>query len=158
MDSFRTLNLPLRPLVDQNLRTPQDSPPENADRVGRIAQSSPRTSRPLKPTQVDALVAGYGAGRSMKELAIEFDINRLTVSAHLRRAGVPLRGAGLDPKQAAEVAHLYRAGWSSGRLAKRFDVSAHTVTCWRVAACQSRPPDRPFVSDARGREPCHRST
>jgi hypothetical protein len=47
----------------------------------------------LKAAQIDALIAGYEAGKTMKDLAVEFGINRLTVSAHLRRAGVPLRRA-----------------------------------------------------------------
>jgi DNA-binding CsgD family transcriptional regulator len=76
---------------------------------------------------VDALVMGYEAGKSMKELAFEFNLNRVTVSSYLRRAEVPLRRPGLDPKQAGEVAHLYAAGWSSGMLAERFEVSAHTI-------------------------------
>jgi DNA-binding CsgD family transcriptional regulator len=63
----------------------------------------------------------------MKELAAEFGINRLTVSAHLRRSNIPVRPDGLDQEQAVEVAGLYEAGWSSGRLAKRFGVSADTV-------------------------------
>jgi len=81
----------------------------------------------LKPAQVDALVAGYEAGKTMEQLAAGFGINRVTVSAHLRRAEVPLRRAGLDPQQAAEAACLYKAGWSSGKLAERFDVSVDTV-------------------------------
>jgi hypothetical protein len=40
---------------------------------------------------VDALVAGYKHGKTMKELAAEFGINRVTLSAQLRRANVPLR-------------------------------------------------------------------
>jgi hypothetical protein len=81
----------------------------------------------LKPTRVDALVAAYQSGRTMKELAAEFGINRRTVPAHLRRAGVPIRRGGLDHDQVAEAASLDEAGWSSGRLAERFDVSADSV-------------------------------
>jgi hypothetical protein len=63
----------------------------------------------------------------MKELAVEFGINRLTVSVHLRRALVLPRRGGLDQEQAVEAARLYEAGWSSGRLAERFGVSADNV-------------------------------
>jgi DNA-binding CsgD family transcriptional regulator len=35
---------------------------------------------------VEALVAGYHTGKTMKELAAEFGINRLTVSTHDRAA------------------------------------------------------------------------
>jgi DNA-directed RNA polymerase specialized sigma24 family protein len=81
----------------------------------------------LKPAQVEGLIAAYDAGKTMKELAAEFDINRLTVSAHLRRASVRPRRGGLDHEQAVEAARLYEAGWSSGRLAERFGVSADNV-------------------------------
>jgi len=81
----------------------------------------------LKPAQVAALVAGYQSGKAMKELAAEFGVNRLTVSAHLRRAGVPIRRGGLDQDQAVEAVRLDGAGWSSGRLAEMFGVSADTV-------------------------------
>jgi DNA-binding transcriptional regulator LsrR (DeoR family) len=81
----------------------------------------------LKPTQVEALGAGYEAGKTMKQLAVEFNINRLTVSRHLRRAGVQIRVAGLDETKLVEASHLYESGWSSGRLAEHYDVSADTV-------------------------------
>jgi hypothetical protein len=81
----------------------------------------------LKPAQVGALIAGYNAGKTMKEMASEFDINRLTVSAHLRRASVRPRRGGLDHEQAVEAARLYETGWSSGGLAERFGVSADNV-------------------------------
>jgi DNA-binding CsgD family transcriptional regulator len=94
----------------------------------------------LKPAQIDALIAGYEAGKTMKDLAVEFGINRLTVSAHLRRAGVPLRRSGLDTEQTAEAARLYDAGWSSVKLAERFGVSADTVLiALRRAAVVIRP-------------------
>jgi DNA-directed RNA polymerase specialized sigma24 family protein len=81
----------------------------------------------LKPVQVDALIAGYRAGRTMKELAVEFGVDRRTVSTHLRRAEIATRQRGLDEEQVQEAADLYEAGWSSGRLAERFDVSADNV-------------------------------
>jgi hypothetical protein len=72
-------------------------------------------------------VAGYETGKTMKELAAEFGINRVTVSAHLHRANVPTRRGGLDEGRADEAGRPYQAGWSSGRLATRFGVSADTV-------------------------------
>jgi hypothetical protein len=63
----------------------------------------------------------------MEELGVEFGIDRRTVSIHLRRAGVSSRRGGLDLDQVHEAARLYEAGWSSGRLAQRFDVSADNV-------------------------------
>jgi len=42
----------------------------------------------------------------MKELAVEFGIDRRAVSAHLHRAGVTTRRGGLDQQQAIEAARL----------------------------------------------------
>ena len=63
----------------------------------------------------------------MKELSAEFGIDRRTVSAYLRRASVDVRRGGLDQEQALVATRLYESGWSSGRLAERFGVSADTV-------------------------------
>ena len=84
-------------------------------------------------------MAGYEAGKSMKDTA-EFDINRATVSSHLRHARIPIRGAGLDEEQAGETARLYEAGWSSCRLAEQFAVSADTILkVVRRAGVEIRP-------------------
>jgi DNA-binding transcriptional ArsR family regulator len=94
----------------------------------------------LKPAQVDALIAGYRAGRTMEEIGAEFGIDRRTVSTHLRRAGVSSRRGGLDQNQALEAALLYEAGWSSGRLARRFNVRADNVLkALRTAGVTIRP-------------------
>jgi DNA-binding CsgD family transcriptional regulator len=97
----------------------------------------------LKPPQIEALVAGYEAGKTMKELAVEFDINRLTVSGHLLRAAVQIRKGGLDDEEMVEVSHLYDAGWSSGRLAERNDVSADTVLKALRSIRRKDPPTTP---------------
>jgi DNA-directed RNA polymerase specialized sigma24 family protein len=117
----------LEVLADLDIGTPSGSAPEKAPAPGRIPRPTPRRSRPLKSDQVDALVAGYEAGKSMKELATEFGINRVTVSSYLHRLGVRLRRSGLDAEQTAQVADLYRSGWSSGRLAEHYEVSTDTV-------------------------------
>jgi DNA-binding CsgD family transcriptional regulator len=76
----------------------------------------------------------------MKELAAEYGINRHTVSAHLHRASVPIRRGGLHQDQVDEVCQLYKDGWSSGRLAARFHVSADTVlNALRTADVQIHP-------------------
>jgi len=63
----------------------------------------------------------------MKELAAGFGISRLTVSTHLRRANTAIRREGLGQERASEVATLYEAGWTSGDIAARFEVSTDTV-------------------------------
>lgn len=67
-------------LTDQDIGSPQALALEKAGPEAPIPRCLSRTDRPLKPAQVDALIAGYQAGRAMKELAAEFGINRLTVS------------------------------------------------------------------------------
>ena len=47
--------------------------------------------RRLKPDEADQLVREYVAGASMRRLAERWKISKHTVSAHLRRAGVPRR-------------------------------------------------------------------
>jgi DNA-binding CsgD family transcriptional regulator len=85
-------------------------------------------------------VAGYHTGKTIKDLAVELGVDRQTVSAHLRRAKVPIRRGGLDQDQADEAARLYQAGWSSGRLAKMFSISADTVLkALRSAGVSIRP-------------------
>jgi transposase-like protein len=86
-------------------------------------------------------VAGYKIGKTMKELAAEFGINRVTVSKHLRRAGVAVRGSGLAEVDACEAAALYAAGWSAARIAERFGVCVDTVLrSLRATGVEIRPP------------------
>jgi hypothetical protein len=61
----------------------------------------------------------------MKELAVEFGLNRVTVSAYLRRAEIPVRPVGLGPQEMIEMIDLYKAGWSSGRPCSRLRPRSH---------------------------------
>ena len=113
---------------------------EKAHPTAVIPRPKSRTARPLKPAEADALIAGYKAGKTMKDLASEVGIDRRTVSTYLRRAGVAVRRGGLDQHQAIEAIRLYGTGWSSGRLAARFDVSADNVLkALRKAGMDIRP-------------------
>jgi hypothetical protein len=115
------------PTHDLDIGTAQDLTSEKAQPARPIPRSATRTARPLKPAEVDEVIAGYRTGRTMKQLAVEFRIDRRTVSSYLRRAGIARRRGGLDQEQTREAARLYEAGWSAGRLAERFDVSADSV-------------------------------
>lgn len=76
----------------------------------------------------------------MKELADDVGIHRLTVSAHLRQRGVPIRGRGLHDEDLPEAARLYEAGWSSWQLSQKFDVTPNTVlSALRKAGVAVRP-------------------
>jgi DNA-directed RNA polymerase specialized sigma24 family protein len=81
----------------------------------------------LSASQVDELVAGYEAGATIYQLAARFSIHRTTVSAHLHRKGIELRGRGLTGGGVAEAAHLYLSGWSLERIAVKLEVDDETV-------------------------------
>jgi len=61
----------------------------------------------LTDAEVDELVAVYQAGATLRGLAKQFHVHRLTAAAHLARRGVPLRRADLDAAQTKEAARLY---------------------------------------------------
>jgi hypothetical protein len=117
----------LEALADLVIGTPEGLARGKAQQGDRIPRPKSRTARPLKPAQLDALIARYQSGCTMRELSAEFGIDRRTVSTYLRRAGVAVRRGGLDQEQTIEAAGLYQAGWSSGRLAGRFGVIADNV-------------------------------
>ena len=117
----------LEALAELEIGVPECAPPRKALAPDRLRRTDSRTLLRLKPAEVAALVTAYMAGTSMRNLAAEFGIERRTVSAHLRRAQVPIRRGGLDPNRAVEAARLYAEGWSCGRLADRFEVSPNSV-------------------------------
>jgi hypothetical protein len=110
-----------------------------ADGKGRLASTSPlkphrgtwvtQVQRRLPAEAVVELVKAYKAGRTLKELAVEFQIHRRTVAAHLERHGVPRRAhvQRLDDEQITEAIRLYVSGLSLVRVSQHFDVNAETV-------------------------------
>jgi transposase len=74
------------------------------------------TVRRLSFEEVAALVDGYQEGATVYELAERFKIHRVTVSEHLRRQGVEMRGQGLYDQQIFEAALLHGRGWSLARF------------------------------------------
>jgi hypothetical protein len=104
----------------------------------RSATSSPRSAegprrqprqyqRRLSVTEIRKLIK---ANKHQVELAKQFGIHRLTVTALLRRHGVEQRPVGLTPTEIPEAASLYGQGWSLVRLGEAFGVDASTV--WRA--------------------------
>lgn len=74
-----------------------------------------RRLRRLTEAQVQELVEVRRAGAEIKELAERFGIDRSTVIAQLRRAGVPGRrrqGRSLDPAGVQAAGELYASGSS----------------------------------------------
>src|SRR5215218_1896046 len=66
------------------------------------------------------LIAAYGHGESIKQLAQRFGIHRMTVTALLRRHGVELRRAGLTSDDVVAASRLYAHGWSLAKLGRKF--------------------------------------
>jgi len=81
----------------------------------------------LTDAQIDRLVEGYLAGKTVYELDVMFGISRQTVSEHLHRPAVPMRMRGLDESLRPEILRLRGEGWPLKRLGERFGVDASTV-------------------------------
>jgi DNA-binding MarR family transcriptional regulator len=72
-------------------------------------------------------VQRYQAGDLMTELAERYGIHRRTVSAILKRHGVPTRASGLSPEQIQRAVLMYAQGQSLGKIGKLLGVDATTV-------------------------------
>jgi len=81
----------------------------------------------LSDAQIDRLVEGYQAGKSVYQLAPLFGINRQTVSLHLKRRGVAMRRQRLDESDRPEIERLRAEGWSYTRLGERFHVHGSSI-------------------------------
>lgn len=97
------------------------------DSRGQSVRSLEMAHNFLTDAEVDELVAVYEAGATLRGLAKQFHIHRLTAAAHLARRSLPVRRAGLDSAQAKETARLYQAGWTLVQLGRRFEVDPQTV-------------------------------
>jgi transposase len=92
-------------------------------------------------SEITELIKKYEQQVPVKELAKQFGIHRLTVTALLRRHGVELRRVGLAQEDIQTAASLYDQGWSLARLGQRFRVDPATV--WRAlrdAGISMQPP------------------
>lgn len=105
----------------RKLPDPTKPTPLPADR------SKPRRARRLDTDDVQELIAGYQAGATVYELGPRFGIERRTVSAVLRRHGVPMRRRSLSIDQVDTAIHLYVLGWSLARVGEHLGVDPTTV-------------------------------
>ena len=105
----------------------QDQDPEACDTVRNQATTVCQKQHRLTQEETARLVSRYQAGAHIKELAVEFDLDRRTVSAILRREGVQLRPRGLTNEQIDQAVQLYSQGWSLVRIEEKFKVDAETV-------------------------------
>ena len=90
---------------------------------GRRHKTQPR----LSEEKVSQIVTAYGAGKTVYELANEFDCHRVTISAVLKRQGVALRCTAPTSEQIDEMVRLYESGLSLARVGERFAMNASTV-------------------------------
>lgn len=83
----------------------------------------------LDPRQIDDLIVGYQSGKTIKELAVQFQIHHTTVSNILKRRGVSRRYRPLTSEQIEQAVNAYQAGSSSKMIGDLLGVDASTI--WR---------------------------
>jgi hypothetical protein len=109
-------------------------------RRGRTSRQShevgPESPTPLsvrRPQQrvtaslLSDLIAGYEAGETTYQLARKYGINRNTVAAHLRSAGVTIRMDGMTPEQIEQAVEYYKTGWPLAQVGRELGADAETV-------------------------------
>jgi len=101
--------------------------------------------RRLGPSDVAELVAAYGRGVPVEELAASFRVNRTTVLGHLRRRGVPKRDRrALREDDVDRAVKLYADGRPAEWVAEELRVAASTIRrALKDAGVALRPPGRP---------------
>jgi hypothetical protein len=105
-----------------------------ASRTGSESSGTPLPPRPprqhnrkLSPDHIEALVAAYKTGASIKALASTYRIHRTTVVDHLERQRVFRRATPLADTDLEKLVELYAKGWSLARIGQRFGVRPTSV-------------------------------
>jgi DNA-binding CsgD family transcriptional regulator len=88
-----------------------------------------RPNRRLTPAERTQLAEQYQLGLSALDLARQYGINRHTVTKHLKREGITLRGGQpkLTPDVIVKATHLYATGQSLASIGAHLGVDASTV-------------------------------
>ena len=74
------------------------------------------------------MLAAYGAGDRIVDIAKRFGVNRTTVLDHVGRRGLPRRSdAGWSDEELHAAADLYASGHSLAAVGRHFGVDASTV-------------------------------
>jgi DNA-binding CsgD family transcriptional regulator len=81
----------------------------------------------LRGADIEALVAGYQAGETQRQLATRFGIHRHTVRDHLQADGVEARFKPMTVEQIEEAARLYAVGLSVKAIGVELGVHGATV-------------------------------
>jgi hypothetical protein len=107
------------------------------DRVRSLAKTAgPRresppsargTARRLTEREVTELITRYRDGATVYDLAERFGIHRTTVSAHLHRREIQMRGHSLAESQVDHGIQLYEQRWSVARIGSHLGVNGSTV-------------------------------
>ena len=84
-----------------------------------------QAQRRLAPAEMEALIAAYGAGARVCELAKVYELHRTTVARHVARAGKsrPV----MTEAQIDEAVFLYRDGWTLHKVGQRLGVADQTI-------------------------------
>jgi predicted transcriptional regulator len=98
--------------------------------------------RRLPPGEVARLVAEYRAGNTMTVLAERYGVHPMTVTAHLKGAGIDLTPKRMSESEIDKAVYLYTAGWTLERIADRLGVTAMTVQ--RRLVARGIPRRRPW--------------
>jgi DNA-directed RNA polymerase specialized sigma24 family protein len=117
----------VRLLEEHGAGTADEEEPSRARTTRSEATTVRQKQRRLSREEIAKLISRYEGGALMKELAAEFDIERRTVSAILRREDVMLRSRGLSSEQIDEAVRLYELGWSLARIGDKLGVDHETV-------------------------------
>jgi hypothetical protein len=111
-------------------RSPSASESGGRENTGQLSNPGPRAiQRRLRAAEIDDLVTGYRAGRSLRDLAGELGVHPRTVAAHLEQRGVQrrLNLPKMSEHAISDASRRYRAGNSLATVGKTHGVDAATV-------------------------------
>lgn len=138
----------LRALISRVLRGPEGRgprarQPERHDTRGSVVRKSVKSQTRLSPAKRAELIADYVAGVPVEAIASKFRVHRAAVPELARRAGVPIREAGLPSWERGQAASLYEAGMTLAQVAERMSIDVDTVRAAVLAqGAQIRPRGR----------------
>lgn len=109
-------------------KTSEESPHGSSNGKLPVREYVPKQSHTrLDPQQINDLIVAYQAGNTIKELTVQFQIHRTTVSKILERYGVPRRYRPLATEQIEHAIKAYQAGSSSKMIGDLLGVDASTI-------------------------------
>lgn len=111
-------------------RLPQSASSSSLEVSSTITMPAPvrrQQQRRLTVAECQHAIESYLAGSSMKQLAAEFKVHRVTIAALLRKHNVPPRRQGISSGEIETAAGYYRDGWSLTRIANHYGCSATTA-------------------------------